>query len=132
MSLPWFFEDATVDHAALEELGRVAAAAALLLDDSAAERLRLGAARLAFCAGPFADDLADELVRRSAEARDLADQCRGLLSSVVAAGEDARAEQARRDGLRDTYRSELAHDAARARQSVAGADPASTTVEPPA
>ncbi len=124
MSLPWFFDDAAVDHAALDELARAAAAAAMILDDSAHERLRLGAARLLFCAGPFADDLADDLIRRSAEARELAEQCRRLANAAIGAGQAARTEQSRREGLRDSFQAELARDQARAR---AGADRTSPT-----
>ena len=93
-------EDVAVDHATLEQLGDVAARIADVLEDTATSRLRIGAAGLARCAGPYAEDLADSLGRVAAAERSLASACRDLAALAAERSVTARQEQARRDALR--------------------------------
>ena len=108
--MPWFAQagavgdaavgDVVVDHVALEQLSEVATRTALVLDDTATSRLRVGAAGLARCAGPFAEDLADALGRMAAAERALAAACRHLAALAAETSAAARQEQARREALR--------------------------------
>jgi len=119
MSEPWFFDPVLVDHAALDELRHAALRTATALEGSADERIAAAGLRLRWCAGPFADDLADEVLRADGEDRALADACRALAAAADAAGDAALAEQRRRLELQDAYRAELARDAARAAEGAA-------------
>lgn len=120
MPEPWFFDPVPVDHAALDELRRAAEQAADAFDRAADERLAAAALRLRWCAGPFADDLADEVVRVAADDRALADACRVLAAGAAAAADAATAELHRRLVLQDSFRAELARDAARTRTAAVG------------
>ena len=100
MTIPRFAEDPVVDHATLEQLGDVATRTAIVLEETATARLRVGAEGLARCAGPYAEDLADALGRVAAAERALASACRRLADLAASRSTTARQEQTRRDALR--------------------------------
>lgn len=129
MSDPWFFAAVPIDAAALASLRAVALGAASALDAAADRRLRSATVGLARCAGPFADDLAEALLRAAARDRALADDCRDLAARAATAVDAGAAEQVRRRTLQDVYRAELERDAARAAgASTADGLPRLTTV----
>lgn len=126
MSQPWFFDDVAVDHLALSELAQAADGAAVALETVAAQRLAGAAERLRCCAGPYAEDLVDALVRADGDDADLVAACRALAAAARAASDQAVAEQRHRLALQDTYTAELARDAARAVAAGSGTGTAGT------
>ncbi|MEZ5233093.1 MAG: hypothetical protein AB7W59_29590 [Acidimicrobiia bacterium] len=120
MSLPWFYDEVAVDHAALFALQQAATAAAAAVERAAAERLRTASQHLRYCAGPYAEDLADAVLRAGAVDGDLIERCLALAAQAVAAGDAARTEQARRLALQETYELELARDEAHAAARATG------------
>ena len=120
-SQPWFFADTRVDHAALELLHQAAAQAGRVLEAAGQSRLHSGTRHLARCAGPFADDLAAEILRRAARDEQLAEQCHRLAQLALDAADAARAEQVRRESLRDVFTAEVARDRQAAARAAAPA-----------
>ncbi len=98
-----FFEDVVVDHGALAHLQDVALMAAVALQEASQRRPQIAAVNLARCAGPFADDLADHVIRLAANQRELGEALLALAATAATASVDARSEQARREQFRMDY-----------------------------
>lgn len=111
----WFFEDVAVDHGALARLHDVALFTAARLQQASQQRPMIAAHHLARCAGPFADDLANDVIRLAARHAELAEALLQLAASASTASVDAQQEQARRVQLR------VEHESAQAARALAQA-----------
>src|SRR5262245_59381999 len=85
--------DVPFDHAAAHEFVDVANRVLALLDRATAQRWLDGRRALERCVGPFADELADQLTRRSQQAAGLADELVAWRDRVLAAPVHATARQ---------------------------------------
>lgn len=99
----WFLEDVAVDHAALAHLQDVALLTAMRLQEASQLRPQIAARNLARCAGPFAEDLADHVLRLADHHLELADALVALAATAATASRDAQQEQVRRVQLRIDY-----------------------------
>ncbi len=107
----WFFEDVVVDHGALAHLQEVALHTATRLQEASQRRPQIAARNLARCAGPFAEDLADHVIRLANRHLELAEALVTLAATASSASAEAQQEQARRELLRTEYRAAQAAEA---------------------
>lgn len=100
MPAPWYVDDVSFNHAAADALCDAAAALAQHLEAASIARYRAGRVALEHCAGPFADELEQQLLRCCQEGAELADELWSMVGEVRATQRLAAAEQRNRVAAR--------------------------------